>query len=44
VSLHLIMLEPFPFLGRIVQMLNTEFGKLLLTWFIACVRLILTWS
>jgi hypothetical protein len=36
------MFGPFPFLGRIVHIPTTEFGKLHFTWCIACVRLILT--
>jgi hypothetical protein len=44
VSLHFVMVGPFPFLGRIVHIPTTEFGKLHFTWCIACVRLILTWS
>jgi hypothetical protein len=39
-----ILFGPFPFLGRIIHIPTTEFGKLHFTWCIACVRLILTWS
>jgi hypothetical protein len=36
VSLHFVMFGPFPFLGRIVHIPTTEFGKLHFTWCIAC--------
>jgi hypothetical protein len=32
VSLHFVMVGPFPFLGRIVHIPTTEFGKLHFTW------------